>query len=111
MEKPIVYTLPIGNKPGIVTNHEPKYKNKSFVNDNHFKEFVQAVIYIRKEVSRARLLSLLFNYGKKLEDLNKISFLGNYESIGKIQGEIKQKGDGKRGYLGQGPIIYYFEEN
>lgn len=100
----------------------PKSKNHSFENDEQFKLFVRRAIFKRcslcshdkkpkKWMTRQSLLNLLHHYGKKMIDLSALDFLGDCEVIidGQvIKGKIITKGDGIRGVLGNGPVVYSF---
>lgn len=93
-------------------------RNIPFKDDEEFKLFIRRAIYFKGNsmngITRNKILSLIYNYGKKSEDLGKIlpEILSQVAEINLgdkiVKGRIVTKGDGIRGLRGNGPIKFYF---
>ena len=83
---------------------------KDFKDQQEFISFVQAVVHKKGEITRNKLLPLIYNHGKKtLKDLEAIHELVIGPCIIKgDKGIIEVCGDSIRGYLGEGPTTYKF---
>ena len=95
-------------------------RNIPFKDDEQFKLFIRRAIYFKGNsmngITKNKILSLIYNYGKKSEDLDSImpEILSQIAEINLgdkiVKGRITTKGDGVRGLLGNGPVTLYFNE-
>jgi hypothetical protein len=85
---------------------------KDFKDQQEFISFVQAVVHKKGEITRNKLLTLIYNHGRRTcKDLEAIHELVIGPCIVKgDKGIIEVRGNGMQGYLGKGPTIYKFKK-